>query len=218
MAAADREQRRQEWAESLAERLDRPMGVLGVLFLFVVLGQGLAEREPLTTVLAVVGWVLWLVFVGEFALRLVAAPRRGLFLRRNWWQVVFLVVPFLRFLRVLRVLRLARAGGVLSSAVRGSRSAGRLLSSRAGWLLAVSAVVVLAGSQLLMVTGDYEVYADALYDVALATIAGEPLPDAGGVARVLSVVLAAYSVVVFAALAATLGAYFLRTDDGAAPR
>ncbi|WP_229786961.1 hypothetical protein [Actinokineospora fastidiosa] len=206
------EEERQVWAEELLRRLDRPMSMLGVLFLFVVLGQTLAIEPALNTVLVIVGWALWLVFVGEFALRLYVAPMRGLFLRRNWWQLVFLVVPFLRFLRVVRVLRIARAGGVLSSAVRGSRSAGRLLSGRLGWLMAVTGVLVLACSQLLMLTGDYQSYHLALHDVALATITGEPMTQGGGFARFLEVVLACYSVAVFAALAASLGAYFLRPD------
>ncbi|WP_447007090.1 hypothetical protein ACRAKI_11745 [Saccharothrix isguenensis] len=207
-----RERRRQQWAEDLAQRLDRPMSVLGVLFLFVVLGQTLAERQPLANVLTVTGWVLWSVFVSEFALRWYVAPHRGRFLRRHWWQAVFLVVPFLRFLRVVRLARLVRAGGVLSSAVRGSRSAGRMLTSRLGWLLVLTSVVVLACSQLLVVVGVEERYGAALHDVALATITGEPLDRDHGLAHVLDVVLAAYSVVVFAALAASLGAYFLRPD------
>lgn len=196
-------------AEWLARRLDRPMGVLGVVFLLVVLGQGLAHDVATVTTLAVVGWVLWSVFVGEFVLRAVVARDRRRFWVRNWWQLVFLVVPFLRFARVLSVLRIARIGGVLSAAVRGSRSAGRLLSGRIGWLLAVTAVVVLASSQLLYLMGAYRVYADALHDAALATVTGEPLSAAGGFARIVEVLLAVYSVVVFATLAGAFGAFFL---------
>ncbi|WP_409329894.1 hypothetical protein [Trujillonella humicola] len=67
--------------------------------------------------------------------------------------MVFLAVTFLRFARALRLLRAARPGGVLFAAVRGSRSAGRLLASRIGWPTAVTEVVVLAASQLLSVAG-----------------------------------------------------------------
>ncbi|MFC4852816.1 hypothetical protein [Actinophytocola glycyrrhizae] len=214
------DQERQEWPERLADRLDGPMSVLGILFLFVVLGQTLARNPVLSTALAVAGWALWLVFVAEFALRLYVAPDRTRFLRRFWWQALFLVVPFLRFLRLVRLLRFMRATGVVSSAVRGSRSAGRLLSSRLGWLLAVTAAVVLAGSQLVMITGHYTDYGAALHDVAYATITGEPMTGPGGLVRVLEIVFACYSVVVFAALAAAIGAFFLRapsTSDTDAP-
>lgn len=202
--------------EGLARRLDRPMGVLGLIFVLVVLGQTLARDAWLTTGLTVLGWVLWAVFVAEFAFRAHRARNKRRFWRRNWWQVVFLVVPFLRFARALTLLRAARVGGVVSAAVRGSRSAGRLLSGRIGWLAAVTGVVVLAASQLLYVLGAYDGYADALHDAALSTITGEPLSADGPAARFLEVALAVYSVAVFATLAGALGAYFLARPRAAA--
>lgn len=198
-------------AEGLAARLDRPMGVLGLVFLFVVLGQTLAG-PPLTDVLAVLGWVLWAAFVAELALRAYVAQDQRRFWRRNWWQVIFLALPFLRVLRAARALRLvrvARMGGVLSSAVRGSRSAGRLLGGRVGWLAAVTAVVILAGSQLLYLLEAFDTYAEALHGAALATITGQPLASPAPAARLIEVVLSIYSVAVFATLAGALGAYFL---------
>lgn len=156
-----------------------------------------------------VGWLLWAVFVAEFALRALRASDQRRFWSRNWWQLVFLAVPFLRFVRALSVLRAARVGGILSAAVRGSRSTGRLLTGRVGWLAGVTGVVVLAVSQLLYVTGGYDTYAPALHQTALATITGEPLAAEGRLARVVEVVLAVYSVAVFATLAGALGAYFL---------
>jgi voltage-gated potassium channel len=195
--------------EGLARRLDKPMGALGLVFVLVVLGQSLARSPWLVTTLTVIGWVLWAVFVAEFVYRAVTARNRRRFWARNWWQLIFLAIPFLRFARALTVLRAARVGGVLSAAVRGSRSAGRLLTGRIGWLSAVTVVVVLAVSQLLYVLGAYRAYGTALYDVALATISGEPLTAEGTLARVLDIALATYSVAVFATLAGALGAFYL---------
>lgn len=208
--------------EGLARRLDKPMGALGLVFVLVVLGQSLAREPWLVTTLTVAGWVAWAVFVAEFGFRAVSARDRRRFWARNWWQLIFLALPFLRFARALTLLRAARVGGVLSAAVRGSRSAGRLLSGRIGWLSAVTGVVVLATSQLLYVLGAYESYGTALYDAALATVTGAPLSAAGGLARFLDVALAVYSVAVFATVAGALGAYFLernatRPGDTASP-
>lgn len=195
-------------------RLDRPMGVLGLVFVLVVTGQLLATTPGWALALSVAGWVLWAVFVAEFALRAYVARDQRLFWRRNWWQVLFLALPFLRFARALTLLRTARIGGVLSATVRGSRSAGRLLSGRVGWLGAVTGVVIVGSSQLLYVTKAFSDYGQALHGAALATVTGEPLAADGAVARGLEVVLAIYSVVVFATLAAALGAFFLqRADD-----
>jgi voltage-gated potassium channel len=196
-------------SEGLARRLDKPMGLLGLVFVLVVLGQSLARDPWLVSTLTVLGWLAWAVFVAEFVYRAVTARDRRRFWARNWWQVLFLVLPFLRFARALSLLRVARVGGVVSAAVRGSRSAGRLLTGRIGWLAAVTGVVVLAGSQLLYVVGAYDAYGVALYDTALATVVGQPLSAGGQLARLLDVALAVYSVAVFATLAGALGAYFL---------
>jgi voltage-gated potassium channel len=201
-------------AEQLAARLDRPMGALGLVFLLVVLGQSLAKDSALVAVLSAAGWALWSVFVAEFALRAWVARDQRRFWARNWWQLVFLAVPFLRFVRAFSLLRAARVGGVLSAAVRGSRSAGRLLSGRVGWLAVVTGVVVLASSQLLYVLEAYSSYREALHDAALATVTGEPLTAPGGAARIIEVVLAVYSVAVFATLAGALGAFFLDRRGG----
>lgn len=205
-------------AERLAQRLDKPMGILGVIFLFVVLGQLLATEPRLVLALSIFGWVFWAVFVGEFLLRAYVAGFGRQFWKKNWWQVVFLLVPFLRFFRALQSLRLVRAarfarfGGIVSAGVRGSRSAGRLLSSRIGVLTAVTAVVILASSQLLYATGSHLKYSDALFETAMATITGYGLTPENPFSKIMQVVLAVYSVAVFATLAGSLGAFFLREE------
>ncbi len=195
------------------------MGILGVVFLFVVLGQLIAEEPAMVGVLAVVGWVFWAVFVAEFLLRAYIAGFSKDFWRKSWWQVIFLLVPFLRFfralqaLRLVRIARLARYGSILSAGVRGSRSAGKLLTSRIGWLTAVTAVVILASSQLLYATGEPASYAQSLYESAMAAITGSGITGSSVFSRIIQVLLAIYSVAVFATLAGTLGAYFLRRKD-----
>lgn len=213
------ETERERWAEELLDRLTPVMSALGVIFLLVVLGEQLAqENSTLAVVLTALGWLLWAVFLVEFLARLTVAPSKRRFWRRSWWQLVFLVLPFLRFLRLVRAVRFLRTGRVLSSAVRSSRSARSVLGSRVGWLAAVSAITVLGSSQLLYEFSDFTRYGDALHAAALATITGEPVGKADGFARLLEVALAAFSVVVFATLAGSLGAYFLETRTTAASR
>ena len=186
------------------------MSALGIVFLLVVLGEQLTSPDStLGLLLTVVGWVLWGVFVVEFVARMVVAPDTGRFLRRNWWQVLFLVLPFLRVLRLVRSLRLLRSGRVLSSAVRSSRSAHSVLGSRIGWLASVSVITVLGSSQLLYQFSRFDRYSEALHAAALASITGEPLGRSDGFSQLLEVGLAVFSVVVFATLAASLGAFFL---------
>ncbi len=206
---------REELAERIADRLDVPITAGGVVFLLLVLAETISDPEgAVGTVFSITSWVLWALFVVEFLLRLVVAPSTWTFMKRNWWQVFFLAVPALRFVRALRVLRAARVGRVLGSAVRSSRTAGRKLSSRLAALGVVTIVIVLASSQLLFELGDYGSYADALDDAALATIAGEPFFPEDSALRVVQIAVVSYSVVVFAALAGTVGAFLLeRRDD-----
>src|SRR5680860_43112 len=210
---------REIWADELLDRLTPVMSALSVVFVLVVIGESLAATSgtTLSLGLTVAGWLIWLIFVAEFIARLVVAPKTVEFLKRNWWQVAFLVLPFLRILRLIRTVRIFRAGRVLSSAVRSSRSARRVLGSRVGWLAVVSAITALGSSQLLYEFEVFDRYGDALHAAALATITGEPIAQPDGFAKVLDVVLAAYSVVIFAALAATLGAYFLERQRLTSP-
>jgi voltage-gated potassium channel len=204
-------------AEMLARRLDRPMAGLGLVFVLVVLGQVLAREPGAVAALGIASWVLWCIFVGELLLRAYVARDQRAFWSRNWWQLVFLAVPFLRFARVLAAWRAARVAAVVGAAVRGTRSAGRVLSSRVWWLSIVTVIVALSSSQLLFALGSYDDYGTALHAAALATIAGEPLAADDGFARVMELVLAAYSVVIFATIAAAVGAYFLGSDGRQAP-
>ncbi len=209
---------RERIAGEIAERMDGPTALLGVIFLLVVLVESISQPEGVIgTVFEAAGWILWLFFVAEFIVRWTVAPDSWLFLRRHWWELIFLVLPFLRFARILARLRLARTGRVVSSAVRSTRTAGAELSTRLGWLAALTAIVILAASQVLYELGSYTSYGIALYDAALATISGEPTGRDHTAAQVLDVVLALYSVVVFASLAGALGAFFLKRREDKRP-
>lgn len=208
---------RERWAQELLDRLTPAMSALGILFLLVVLGEQFTRPgSAVSLAFTIGGWLLWAVFVVEFVARMVVAPDTGRFWRRNWWQVLFLVLPFLRVLRLVRAVRVLRSGRVLSSAVRSSRSAHRVLTGRVGWLGAVWAITVLTSSQLLYQFSGYRRYGEALHAAALATITGEPLGRSDGFAQVLEVLLAVFSVVVFATLAASLGAFFVERRGAAA--
>lgn len=201
---------RERLAEHLYQRLHPAMAALGLLFLVVVLAQSAArEGTTLHTVLLGATWLLWAIFAVEYALRLVIAPSATAFLRRTWWQLLFLAVPFLTLVRALLVLRLARPTRVALAALRGGRSATGSLTSRGGWIAVVTAIVVFAAADVLYRSGAVTPYGAALHAAALAAITGEPIASDAGIAQVLDVVLAAYAVVVFAALAGILGAYFL---------
>lgn len=210
---AEQEERQERLADSIGDRLDKPMTAAGVIFLLLVLAETISRPTgTVSTVFSIASWVLWAAFVAEFVLRLAIAPSWVGYLRRNWWQLIFLAVPFLRFLRAVRAVRAARMGRVVSSAIRSSRTAGRRLSSRLTTVGVVTVIVVLAGSQLFFETGEFEDYSDALHAATLATVSGTPTGRDHGLVQLLEVGLIVYSVAVFAALAGSIGAYFLERN------
>ena len=201
---------RERLAQYLYERLHPAMAVLGLLFVVLVLAQGPArEGTALQRALLAATWLLWGLFVAEYVLRLVIAPSTISFLRRTWWQLLLLVVPVLTLARALLVLRMARPTRVALAAVRGSRSAGATLTGRAGWIGTVTAIVVFAAADVLYEVVGIEPYGTALHAAAMSTITGEPVGSRHGLAQLLDVALALYAVVFFAALAGTLGAFFV---------
>lgn len=205
---------RERLAQQVYDRLHPAMTALGLLFVALVFAQGpAAEGTTLQRALLAATWVLWAVFVAEYALRLVIAPSTWTFLRRTWWQLLFLIVPVLTLLRALLILRVTRPTRVALAAVRGGRSARATLTGRAAWLAVLTAIVTFASADVLYQVGRVRPYGTALHAAALATVAGEPTGSEHGVAQVLDVLLAVYAVVFFAALAGSLGAFFLERRD-----
>ena len=208
---------REELAERLARRLDGPITAAGIVLVLVVVADNMTPpASKLKTAWSFLTWALWALFAIEFVLRLVIAPSALAFLRRNWWQLVFLALPFLRFLRAFsRTARLAR---VASTSVRTTRTAGRTLAGRIGWLVGIAVSTILASSQVLYEYGPDMSYPRALHDATLGAIGGEPIDAPGALADAVEIVLAIHAAVVFAALAGSLGAYFLERRPPRDPR
>ncbi len=156
-----------------------------------------------------------LAFLGEFIVRAIVAPETWPFLRKHWWEIGLIALPFLRFLRVLRA---GRAGRGVASAVHSGRRAGAKLRSRLTLLLVVTLVVSCAAGRLLWEFGGYkDSYIEALHDAAMSTVTGVELSSDYAFAQTLEVVLGIYSAVIIATIAGALGAYFVQAKAEPAP-
>lgn len=210
---------RERLATVLERRLDVPMAVLAVVWAALVAYELIAplhHRDAIT----LTSNVIWVIFAVELLAKLAVSGKPLRFLSRHWPSVLFLALPVLRVLRVVRALRAVRvlpAARVLGSSYRAVGTARGLLAGRLQFLVAVTAVVVFAGGQLLFVlergrTGAVTSLGDALWWSANAAIASnivyEPVTLAG---RLLTLVLTAYALVVFASLAATIGTFFVES-------
>jgi voltage-gated potassium channel len=210
---------RERLAVIVEQRLDIPMAILAVVWA-VLVAYELVAPDQQRDALGIAGNVIWGVFIVEFVAKLVVSGHPLRFLRRKWPSVLFLVLPILRVLRIFRAIRALRvlpAARVVGSSYRAVGTARGLLEGRLGFLLATTVIAVFSGGQLLYLLergreGGVASLGDALWWSANLAISGnavfEPVTLAG---RILALSLAAYAVVVFASVAAALGAFFMES-------
>ncbi len=214
----DQERTRRERLSDLVERRpDVPMAVLAVVWAVLVAYELIAPAGQRTE-LQVVGNVLWGVFVLEFLAKLVISGRPLRFLRRRWPSVLFLTLPALRAVRVIRALRVLRvlpAARVVGSSYRTIGTARTLLSGRLTFLAVTTVAVVFSGAQLLFLVeagghGGGERLGETLWWSANLVVSSNYLFQPETIlGRAVALALSGYAVVVFASLAAAIGAFFI---------
>ena len=102
-------------------------------------------------------WFIWAAFAFEYIVRLVLSQNRWRFVRRNWADLLIVVLPFLRPLRVvrsaraLRVLRLARLVSALGKV--GQDGKRLLVRHQLHYALLVIMIVVLGAASLALTRG-----------------------------------------------------------------
>lgn len=101
-ADPDDEPRLQAWER----RTDMPLTVLSGAFVVIYAVQVLATRpgQAAWTALEAALWLIWAVFVVDYAGRLACARRRGRFVLANPVDLLVVLAPFFRFLRLLRLV------------------------------------------------------------------------------------------------------------------
>jgi voltage-gated potassium channel len=195
------------------------MAVLAVAWAGLVAYELVAPDDQLRA-LGVAANVIWGVFALEFVGKLALSGRPLRYLRRRWPSLLFLVLPILRLFRVfhaLRVLRVLPAARVVGSSYRAVGTARGLLQGRLAFLVAVTGIVIFSGGQLLFVTeggrpGGPAGLGEALWWSAHTALSGDLIAEPATVAgRVVTLVLTAYAVVVFASVAAAFGAFFVES-------
>ncbi len=91
-------------------RTNIPMALLGLAYLACYSAEVVfSDNQQLVHFLEIVSQVVWLIFLVDLIIRFFAAERFGKFLKKNWLEVVSLMLPFVRFLRVFRAVLALRA-------------------------------------------------------------------------------------------------------------
>jgi len=96
----------------LEENLEIPMFLLSIawLYLFIVeLVEGLTPTQE--TII----YVIWILFIAEFLIKFIVAPRKLGFIKNSWITIIALIIPAFRMLRIINALRILRSVRVLNS-------------------------------------------------------------------------------------------------------
>lgn len=208
----------------LEEWLETPMKLLSFIWLLLVVVELVWGTSHL---MEIFGTAIWIAFIVEFAIRLVLAPEKRPFLRRNWVPLIALLVPAFRLLRGLRVLKLARAARslrlvrIVGTANRGMNALRASLSRRGlGYAVALSTLIALLGAGGMLafepaaeVEGGFASYADALWwtGMLLTTMGSEFWPKSLE-GRILCFLLSLYGFAVFGYITASFASFFVERD------
>ena len=171
-----------------------------------------------------VSWGIWAVFAVELVLKTYLAPDRRRYLITHWFDVLIVVIPFLRPLRVLRAvrvlqtLRLLRVAALLS---RMSFSWARIFGRHGlGYVLLVcsAAIIAIAAAVTVVEHANPAASIDDLptalwWAVTTVTTVGygdtAPITAPG---RILGVLLMLVGISVFGIFAAGVAAFFVESD------
>jgi voltage-gated potassium channel len=216
---------RESLVAQLDDWLETPLLILGFVWLALLVYELIWNLTP---ALEVLGTIVWIIFILDFALKLLLAPDKTDYLKANWLTALSLIVPALRVFRIFRLFRILRAARaargirlfrVLTSINRGMKALGASFGRRGfGYVIALTLIVVLAGSAGMLafeneVEGGIKTYGDALWWTAMmiTTIGSEYFPRTAE-GRILCFVLALYGFAVFGYVTATLATYFIGRD------
>ncbi|HUP44940.1 MAG TPA: ion transporter [Thermoanaerobaculia bacterium] len=204
--------------ERVVERPIILLSLLWVVIAVVELTRGLSRGGQIAAT------TIWIIFLVDFVVKLIIAPRKRTFLKRNWLVALSLLVPafrlfrFARAFRLLRVTRGIRVAKLLGSINRGLRALRRTLKRHAaGYVGAATLLVLLAGAAGMMVfesegpnRAAFQSYASSVWWTAMlmTTIASESWPRTGA-GRALTLFLSLYSIAVFGYVTATLASFFV---------
>lgn len=217
------DQERYKLLERIQDVLETPMILLGLGWLVLLIVELTRGLSPL---LQGISNVIWVIFVLDFLLKFVLAPKKLPFLRKNVLTVISLALPALRVLRVARgLIQTVRVGRglrlvkVIGSLSRGIRSLGATMRRRAfGYVMALTLIVLLIGAAGMYAFERNEgqhlaTYSHALWWTAMVLITmGSDYWPRSPEGQILCLILAVYGFTVFGYFTALLATYFLGQD------
>jgi voltage-gated potassium channel len=219
----DRE-RRETLLERVSDRLEPLMVLLALVLLGLLAAQYLLTLSPeVNAVIETALFLIWAVFVLQFALELFIAPDKPAYLRRNWLTAVSVAVPPARVFRLVRVVRLLRSARLLRLLGAVNRSlraiAGTLGRRRFQYVLAATFVIVVASAAGALTferdvpDSNITTPGQALWwATATVTTMGPQIDPVTLEGRIIALLLRVYAMAVFGYITAAIAAHFVGQD------
>ncbi len=230
---------RWELLEQIDRALDKPLIALSFVWLGLLIYD--FTQGGLSPLLQNISYGIWAIFILDFVIGVVIAPRKIEYLRRNWLTAISLLLPALRVFRALRVLRAVRSIRLLrllTSLNRGMRTLSSTLGRRGiGYVVALTVIVTFAGAagmyalespdalqqanldQANLDARGLPSYGEAVWWTAMimTTLGSEYWPQTAE-GRILGWLLALYAFAIFGYITATIASFFVGQDTSAQPQ
>lgn len=194
------------------------LGFIWLILLVIELIWGLNK------VLEYASLMIWAIFILDFLIKLILAPVKMQFIKKNMLTAISLLIPALRifrvfrFFRLLRGLRGVRLVRIVSSMNRSMKSLAKTMKRRAfGYVLMLSLIVTFVGAAgmyaLEQPNPGFENYGMALWWTAMRVItAGNEFNPVTTEGQGLALLIAIFGYTIFGYVTATFASFFIGRD------
>ncbi len=204
--------------KSIEQLIEGPITFLGFIWLILIIIELIWQLNRPLEYLSI---TIWIIFIIDFLIKFIIAPRKFDYLKRNVLTIISLVVPAFRLFRLLRFFRFIRGVRlikVLGSLNRSMRSLASTFKRRGfSYVLLLTIVIIFAGAAGMYAiekgNQGFETYGLALWWTAMRIItAGSEYWPVTAEGRGLAFILAVYGYAIFGYITATLATFFIGRD------
>lgn len=207
---------------NLEKSLSGPLSVLGLIWFFMVVATFVWGNQSW---MQRVTYAIWIIFVVDFLVRLLIAPKKVRFLRKNVLVAVSLALPALAVLRVFRFLALFPSWQtalvqLLGSVNRSLSVLGSTMQRRGlAYVLMLTTLITLAGAAGMFrfehgpAGSGINSYPYALWWTAMVmtTLGSDYFPHTAP-GRILCLLLSIFAFSIFGYITAAVSSYFINKD------